>query len=84
MNDQRDLEGIRALVTGTTPGIGRAAAEELGRHGAEIVVHGRDAPAAASRRRIVTRRRTARGVFPRGRAASSAACATPACPDIGS
>ena len=32
MNDQRDLEGIRALVTGATPGIGRAAAEELGRH----------------------------------------------------
>jgi NAD(P)-dependent dehydrogenase (short-subunit alcohol dehydrogenase family) len=42
MNDQRDLEGIRALVTGATPGIGRAAAEELGRHGAEIVVHERD------------------------------------------
>src|SRR5580704_10104940 len=43
MNDQRDLEGISALVTGATSGIGQAAAEELGRHGAEIVVHGRDA-----------------------------------------
>jgi NAD(P)-dependent dehydrogenase (short-subunit alcohol dehydrogenase family) len=43
MNDQRDLEGLSALVTGATSGIGRAAAEELGRHGAEIVVHGRDA-----------------------------------------
>src|ERR1700730_19130688 len=43
MNDQRDLEGISALVTGATSGIGRAAAEELGRHGAELVVHGRDA-----------------------------------------
>src|SRR5580692_6054668 len=42
MNDQRDLEGISALVTGATSGIGKAAAEELGRHGAEIVVHGRD------------------------------------------
>src|SRR6201982_2860842 len=42
-NDQRDLEGLSALVTGATSGIGRAAAEELGRHGAEIVVHGRDA-----------------------------------------
>jgi NAD(P)-dependent dehydrogenase (short-subunit alcohol dehydrogenase family) len=42
MNDQRDLEGLSALVTGATSGIGRAAAEELGRHGAEIVVHGRD------------------------------------------
>src|SRR6201994_4649475 len=43
MNGQRALEGIVALVTGATSGIGRAAAEELGRHGAEIVVHGRDA-----------------------------------------
>ena len=43
MNDQRDLEGLGALVTGATSGIGKAAAEELGRRGAEIVVHGRDA-----------------------------------------
>ena len=43
MNDQRDLEGLSALVTGATCGIGKAAAEELGRRGAEIVVHGRDA-----------------------------------------
>jgi NAD(P)-dependent dehydrogenase (short-subunit alcohol dehydrogenase family) len=43
MNDQRDLEGLSALVTGSTSGMGKAAAEELGRHGAEIVVHGRDA-----------------------------------------
>jgi NAD(P)-dependent dehydrogenase (short-subunit alcohol dehydrogenase family) len=43
MNQQRDLEGISALVTGASSGIGRAAAEELGRHGAEVVVHGRDA-----------------------------------------
>ena len=43
MNQQRDLEGITALVTGASSGIGRAAAEELGRHGAEVVVHGRDA-----------------------------------------
>jgi NAD(P)-dependent dehydrogenase (short-subunit alcohol dehydrogenase family) len=42
MNEQRDLEGISALVTGATSGIGRAAAEELGRHGAELIVHGRD------------------------------------------
>ena len=42
MNQQRDLEGLGALVTGATSGIGRAAAEELGRHGAEVVVHGRD------------------------------------------
>jgi len=43
MNGQRDLEGISALVTGASSGIGRAAAEELGRQGAEVVVHGRDA-----------------------------------------
>ncbi|MGB6578470.1 MAG: SDR family oxidoreductase [Streptosporangiaceae bacterium] len=43
MNDQRDLEGISALVTEATSGIGQAAAEELGRHGAELIVHGRDA-----------------------------------------
>ena len=43
MNGERDLEGLSALVTGATSGIGRAAAEELGRHGAEIIVHGRDA-----------------------------------------
>jgi NAD(P)-dependent dehydrogenase (short-subunit alcohol dehydrogenase family) len=43
MNDQRDLEGLSALVTGATSGIGKTAAEELSRHGAEIVVHGRDA-----------------------------------------
>jgi NAD(P)-dependent dehydrogenase (short-subunit alcohol dehydrogenase family) len=42
MNQQRDLEGIAALVTGASSGIGRAAAEELGRHGVEVVVHGRD------------------------------------------
>jgi NAD(P)-dependent dehydrogenase (short-subunit alcohol dehydrogenase family) len=43
MNGEQDLEGLSALVTGATSGIGRAAAEELGRHGAEIIVHGRDA-----------------------------------------
>ena len=42
MNHERDLEGTSALVTGASSGIGRAAAEELGRHGAEVIVHGRD------------------------------------------
>jgi NAD(P)-dependent dehydrogenase (short-subunit alcohol dehydrogenase family) len=43
MKAQRDLEGLRALVTGATSGIGKAVAEELGRQGAEVMVHGRDA-----------------------------------------
>ena len=42
MNEERDLEGLSALVTGATSGIGRAAAHKLGRHGAQVVVHGRD------------------------------------------
>jgi NAD(P)-dependent dehydrogenase (short-subunit alcohol dehydrogenase family) len=48
MNEQRDLEGISALVTGATSGIGRASAEELARHGAEVLVHGRDAARGAA------------------------------------
>jgi NAD(P)-dependent dehydrogenase (short-subunit alcohol dehydrogenase family) len=43
MKAQRDLEGLLALVTGASSGIGKAVAEELGRQGAEVVVHGRDA-----------------------------------------
>jgi hypothetical protein len=40
-----DLSGTTALVTGSTSGIGRAAARSLGRLGAEVFVHGRDAAA---------------------------------------
>jgi NAD(P)-dependent dehydrogenase (short-subunit alcohol dehydrogenase family) len=48
MDEHRDLEGLSALVTGATSGIGRAAAEELGRRGAEILVHGRDTARGAA------------------------------------
>jgi NAD(P)-dependent dehydrogenase (short-subunit alcohol dehydrogenase family) len=43
MNREQDLEGLSAVVTGATSGIGKAIAEELGRHGARVIVHGRNA-----------------------------------------
>ena len=40
-----DLSGKHALVTGSTSGIGRETALALGRLGADVMVHGRDAAA---------------------------------------
>jgi NAD(P)-dependent dehydrogenase (short-subunit alcohol dehydrogenase family) len=42
MNEQRHLEGLSALVSRASSGIGKAAAEELARHSAEVIVNGRD------------------------------------------
>ena len=44
---QRDLHGLRALVTGATSGLGRAIAFQLGRDGAYVIVHGREAARGA-------------------------------------
>src|ERR1700737_3867846 len=44
---QRDLHGLRALVTGATSGLGRAIASQLARDGAGVTVHGRDATRGA-------------------------------------
>lgn len=43
-----DCTGTQALVTGSTSGIGRAAALALGRLGADVIVHGRDREAGAA------------------------------------
>ncbi|MEE4454344.1 SDR family NAD(P)-dependent oxidoreductase [Novosphingobium resinovorum] len=40
---QLDLAGKRALVTGSSSGIGRMIALQLGAEGVEVIVHGRDA-----------------------------------------
>jgi NAD(P)-dependent dehydrogenase (short-subunit alcohol dehydrogenase family) len=50
MNERWSLRGKRALVTGGTRGIGRAAAECLLDFGAQVIVVGRDAARAKYRK----------------------------------
>jgi 3-oxoacyl-[acyl-carrier protein] reductase len=44
----RELAGLRALVTGSTSGVGRAIALELAVAGADVIVHGRRSSEAAA------------------------------------
>jgi 3-oxoacyl-[acyl-carrier protein] reductase len=44
---QRTLAGLRAIVLGSTSGIGRATAMALAEAGADVIVHGRRSEAAA-------------------------------------
>ncbi|MCI0376263.1 MAG: 2-amino-4-hydroxy-6-hydroxymethyldihydropteridine diphosphokinase [Gemmataceae bacterium] len=46
-SDAFSLHGLRALVTGSTSGIGRAIALELAAGGADVIVHGRRSAEAA-------------------------------------
>jgi 2-amino-4-hydroxy-6-hydroxymethyldihydropteridine diphosphokinase len=52
----RELLGRRALVTGSTSGIGRAIALELAAAGADVIIHGRRQAAAAGAAEEVRRR----------------------------
>jgi len=47
LTQQRDLNGLKALVTGASSGLGRAIAVRLARRGADVIVHGRDTVAGA-------------------------------------
>jgi NAD(P)-dependent dehydrogenase (short-subunit alcohol dehydrogenase family) len=41
-----DMKGKTVLITGSTDGVGRYVASELARHGARVLIHGRDASRA--------------------------------------
>jgi NAD(P)-dependent dehydrogenase (short-subunit alcohol dehydrogenase family) len=71
-----DLSGLRALVTGSTKGIGRAVAETLAANGAEVVINGRkDADVERAMAQIRTKFPKSRLVPAPGDAATAAGVA---------
>jgi 3-oxoacyl-[acyl-carrier protein] reductase len=56
VSPRRELTGLRALVTGSTSGIGRAVALELASAGADVIVHGRRSLQAADETAAQVRR----------------------------
>jgi 3-oxoacyl-[acyl-carrier protein] reductase len=71
----RELAGLRALVTGSTGGIGKAIALTFADAGADVIVHGRRSAAAAESVAAQVRARAGRAAVHLADLRDSAACA---------
>ncbi|RYZ04899.1 MAG: SDR family oxidoreductase [Myxococcales bacterium] len=79
------LKGKRALVTGSTAGIGYAAAELLAREGAHVIINGRTAPrveAALQKLRAAAPGATVSGIAADAGSAAGCAALLAAHPDV--